>query len=426
MSRVLVVGGGVVGLCVAQACAQKGHRVVVVERGVPERDGGSFANAGMIVPSHIVPLASPGVVEQGLRWMWNPASPFHVQPRLSGDLLDWGWKLWRAATAEHVERAAPVLRDLHLASRERYRAWAAQWDDAFELIEKGLLMLCRTEHGLEEEAAAAERARRLGIAAEVLTSSQIAAIEPALRMTIAGGVHFKMDAHLTPAKLMAVLRRECERLGVELRHQMEVRGWRLSARRIDAAETASGAVAADEFVLCGGIWSTALARELGLRLPMQAGKGYSLTLEDPPARPRTCAILSEARVAMTPMAGALRFGGTMEIAGIDESVNPVRIDGIIRSVGEYLPDFTPSRFATAAVRTGLRPCSPDGLPYIGRFARFDNLSAATGHAMMGVSLAPVTGTLIAEIVSGEAPSIAIEALSPDRYGEGYRRVERAA
>ncbi|HET9762777.1 MAG TPA: FAD-dependent oxidoreductase [Casimicrobiaceae bacterium] len=426
MSRVLVVGGGVVGLCVAHACATKGHSVVVLERGAPERDGCSYANAGMIVPSHIVPLASPGVVEQGLRWMWNPASPFHVKPRLSGDLIDWGWKLWRAATAQHVERAAPVLRDLHLASRALYRTWAAQWENAFELVEKGLLMLCRTEHGLEEEAAAAERAQRLGIAAEVLTPSQLESIEPALRMIVAGGVHFRLDAHLTPGKLMAVLRRECERLGVELRHQTEARGWSASGRRIDAVETGSGAIAADEFVLCGGIWSMALARALGLRLPMQAGKGYSLTLDNPPTRPGTCAILSEARVAMTPMGTALRFGGTMEIAGIDESVNPVRIDGIVRSVGAYFPDFEPSRFATAAVRTGLRPCSPDGLPYIGRLSRFDNLSTATGHAMMGLSLAPISGKLIAEIVSGEPPSIAIEALSPDRYGEGHRRLDRAA
>jgi D-amino-acid dehydrogenase len=428
MSRgVVVVGGGVVGLCAAYWCAQKGHRVVVLERGAPERDDGcSFANAGMVVPSHIVPLASPGVVGQGLRWMWNPASPFHVKPRLSGDLLDWGWKLWRAATRDHVERAAPVLRDLHLASRTCYEQWAAQWDDAFELVERGLLMLCRTEHGLEEETAAAGRARRLGIAADVLTSNEVAELEPGLRTTVAGGVHYALDAHLTPHKLMAALRRECERLGVELRHHTEVRGWRASGRRVGAVQTSSGAVEADEFVLCGGIWSMGLARELGLRLPMQAGKGYSLTLDDPPTRPRTCAILSEARVAVTPMASALRFGGTMEIAGIDESVNPVRIDGIVRSVGAYLPDFAPSTFASAAVRTGLRPCSPDGLPYIGRFARFENLSTGTGHATMGLSLAPITGKLIAELISGEPPSCAIEALSPDRYGERYRGLERAA
>jgi D-amino-acid dehydrogenase len=238
-----------------------------------------------------------------------------------------------------------------------------------------------------------------------------------MRMAIAGGVYFPLDGHVTPGRLMATLQRETQRLGVELRYGTEARGWRVRDRRIDALETRAGSVEGDEFVLCGGIWSTGLAGELGLKLPMQAGKGYSLTLDRPPALPRICAILTEARVAMTPMGGALRFGGTMEIAGIDESVNPVRIGGIVKAVGAYYPDFTPSHFASASVRTGLRPCSPDGLPYIGRFARFANLSAATGHAMMGVSLAPITGKLIGELLSGERPSCAIDALSPDRYAE---------
>jgi D-amino-acid dehydrogenase len=414
--RIVVVGGGVVGLCVAYWCAQKGHRVVVLERGAPERDGCSFANAGMVVPSHFVPLASPGVVQLGLRWMWNPESPFHVEPRFSADLFDWGWKLWRAATREHVERAAPVLRDLHLASRACFTEWAARWDNAFELVEKGLLALCRTEHGLEEEARVAAFAQRLGVPAEVLSPAQVAALEPGIRMAVAGGVYFPRDAHLTPARLMAVLQRETERIGVHVRHHIDVRGWGATTDRIASVDTSAGPVEADEFVLCGGIWSTGLARQLGLRLPMQAGKGYSLTLASPPALPRICAILSEARVAMTPMGTALRFGGTMEITGIDERINPARIRGIVKSVGAYFPDVTPSHFESASVRTGLRPCPPDGLPYVGRFARFANLSTATGHAMMGVSLAPITGKLIAEILSDESPSCAIAALSPDRYG----------
>ncbi len=153
---------------------------------------------------------------------------------------------------------------------------------------------------------------------------------------------------------------------------------------------------------------------------MQAGKGYSLTLASPPALPRICAILSEARVAMTPMGAALRFGGTMEITGIDEGVNPARVRGIVKSVGAYFPEMTPSHFEHAAVRTGLRPCSPDGLPYIGRFGQFANLSAATGHAMMGVSLAPITGKVIAELLSDETPSCAISALRPDRYARPAR------
>src|SRR5262249_4437243 len=231
-------------------CAEKSHSVVVLERGAPERDGCSFANAGMLVPSHFVPLASPGVIAQGLRWMWDPESPFHVKPRLSGDLLDWAWKLSRASTPGRAERAAPVLRDLHLASRAIYEQWAAQWDNAFGLVEKGLLMLCRTEEGMESEARIAEQAKALGMPAEVLTAAGVAAREPDIRRRIAGGVYFPLDGHLVPGRLMAALRRETQRLGVELRHQTDVRGWRKQNGRIGAVETTAGVFEADEFVLC--------------------------------------------------------------------------------------------------------------------------------------------------------------------------------
>ncbi len=148
---------------------------------------------------------------------------------------------------------------------------------------------------------------------------------------------------------------------------------------------------------------------------MQAGKGYSLTVETPPVHPQICAILSEARVAMTPMGSAVRFGGTMELTNADEGLNPARIRGIVKSVTRYYPDVAPEHLQAARIRSGLRPCSPDGLPYVGRFRRFSNLSCATGHAMMGVSLAPITGKLIAQLLSGEPLSCPIDALSPDRY-----------
>ena len=422
--RVVVVGGGVVGLCVAYYCARRGRSVTVFERGEPERDGCSFANAGMVVPSHIVPLASPGVVALGLRHLWNPESPFHVQPRVSADLVDWGWKLGRAATREHVERSAPLLRDLHLGSRACYEELAAQSGNAFDLVENGLLMLCTTEHGLAEESEAAAYARHLGIPADELTAAEVAAREPALRMNVTGAVYYRQDAHLSPGRLMATLQRETARLGVELRHRTEIRGWRTQADRVVGVETSDGVTNADEFVLCAGIWSSALGRRLGLALPMQAGKGYSLTVAQPPALPRICAIMSEARVAVTPMGTSLRFGGTMEITGIDDSVHPARIRGIVKSVAACFPDVTRAHLDAATVRTGLRPCSPDGLPYVGRAGRFANLSVATGHAMMGVSLAPITGKLIAELLAGEAPSLAIGALAPDRFAA--RTAARAA
>ena len=413
--RVLIVGGGIIGLAVAHYCALKGHQVTVVERGAAERNGCSFANAGMIVPSHFIPLASPGVVALGLRWMWNPESPFHVQPRFSSELLDWGWKLYRAATPARVAAAAPVLRDLHLASRTCFQEWAARWGNEFELVEQGLLVLSNTDRGLEHETKTADYARQLGMPADVLTSAAAAELEPNIRMAIAGAVYYRLDAHLTPGRLMAVLRRKLQTAGAKLLHDTEVRGWLVDKARVSAVETSVGRIEADEFVLCAGVWSKQLARDLAIALPMQAGKGYSLTLDPAPVRPRVCAILSEARVAMTPMGGSLRFGGTMELTGIDETINPTRINGIVKSVGHYYPDVTPSHFEHASILSGLRPCSPDGLPYIGRFERFDNLSTASGHAMMGVSLAPITGKLMAELISGEPPSCSIAALRPDRY-----------
>jgi D-amino-acid dehydrogenase len=416
--RILIVGAGIVGLCIAYCCARRGHRVTLIERGGPDRDGCSFVNAGMVVPSHFVPLASPGMVPRALRWMWNRESPFYVKPRWSADLARWAWKFYRAATQARVDRAAPVLRDLHLASRDCYREWAALWNNDFNLAEGGLLVLCRTEHGLREEARTAAHARRLGIAAEVLAPSATAELEPDLRMAIAGSVYYPMDCHLTPERLMAALTREALQAGVEVSYEARVDGWRVTGDRIEAVRTSRAdraELSADEYVVCAGIWSQNLVRELGIRIPMQAGKGYSLTMEDPVSLPRRCAILSEARVAVTPMGASLRFAGTLEFSGIDERIDAARVRGIVNAVTAYYPDFTPAQLGQAAVRSGLRPCSPDGLPYVGRVSRYANLSLATGHAMMGISLGPVTGKLMGELLSEEPLSCSIAGLSPDRY-----------
>jgi D-amino-acid dehydrogenase len=415
--QVAVVGGGVAGLCTAYALARRGHAVTVLDEGTAEGGGCSYGNAGMIVPSHFVPLAAPGMVALGLRWMWSPESPFYIRPRPRLELLRWGLRFWRSANASHVARAAPLLRDLHLRSRRLFEEWSAAWGDGFGLTTTGLLMMCRTAHGLEEEGRAAEEARRLGIPAEVLTPAQTAERDPGLRLSIAGAVHYPLDAFLSPDRLMAGLQRESQRAGARICWGTRVTGWRTQGRRVAAALTGQGAVEADEYVLAAGIWSTPLARDLGLRLPMQAGKGYTLTLPHPARRPRLCAILSEARVAVTPMGQALRIGGTMELTGWEDPrrIAPARVRGILRSVAQYYPELTAEQFRDVPAWAGLRPCPPDGLPYLGRVARFENLSAATGHSMMGVSLGPVTGELMAQILSGEQPSLDVAPLRPDRF-----------
>jgi D-amino-acid dehydrogenase len=321
--------------------------------------------------------------------------------------MKWGLQFTRSANAEHVRRAAPLLCRLHLESRAAYEELASGVND-FHFEKRGVLVLCRTAHALEEEAALVEPARALGLHAEVLDRKGIEQIEPGVRIDALGAVRIAEDCNVEPRSLMDALQARCAAAGVEFRWNTEAGGWRTAGDRIRSF----GALEADQFVLAAGSWSSALARGLGLRLPMQPGKGYSLTLERPRRSPRYCSVLAEARVSASPMNGALRFGGSMELAGLDESINPIRVRGIVAAVQKYYPDFGAQDFEGVQPWHGLRPVTPDGLPYIGRSAVARNLVVATGHAMMGVSLGPVTGKLVADALQG-SPNV--ELLSPDRY-----------
>ncbi|HEY3414943.1 MAG TPA: FAD-dependent oxidoreductase [Armatimonadota bacterium] len=411
----IIIGGGVIGCCTAYYAMLKGHRVTLVERAPRSQNGCSMGNGGMIVPSHFIPLAAPGMVSLGMRMIMNPEGPFSIRPWANPGLAEWSWLFYRSATKQHVERCAPVLRDLNLASRRCYEELADLPEMDFGLVRKGLLMLCKTQHALDEEAKAAEMANALGVPAEVLSPHATAERDPAIRMDVAGSVHFPLDCHFVPGRFMAAIIGALERGGVNLLWSTEVAGCRTDGRRVVALKTDAGDLTADEYVLAGGAWSQGLARGLGLRLPMQAGKGYSMTLPSPRQLPEICSILTEARVAVTPMGSALRFAGTMEVGGLDQSVNSARVRGIVNSIPRYFPEFHAEDFGDAPVWVGLRPCSPDGMPYIGRTSRYDNLLIGTGHAMMGMSLGPVTGQLLAQLLSAEKPLLPLDAVSPDRW-----------
>ncbi len=412
--RVVVIGGGVIGLSVAARCASRGHRVTLVDA-TPRTRGSSLGNAGMIVPSHLVPLAAPGMVAMGIKWMANPESPFYIKPRFSLDLLRWGYRFWRASNPAQVRRAAPVLRDLHLASRAAY-AELADAGENLGLVKNGLLMLCKSPEVFHEEVETAQTACRLGLNAKILDAAQAASLEPGIEMDIHGAIHYAEDCHLDPRRYVESREQALLAAGGQLVYDARATDWRVRGRTIEALLTTAGEIVGDQYVLAGGAWSPELARRLGLRLPLQAGKGYSVTHPHPVQTPQICAILVEARVAVTPLGGALRFGGTMEIAGMDERINSRRVQGILKSIPNYYPAFSVGDFAGIEPWQGLRPCSPDGLPYLGRTRVADNLLVATGHAMMGLSLAPVTGQIIAALVDREPSPIDLELLSPDRFG----------
>ena len=414
--RVVICGSGVVGLSCAYFLLERGHRVVVVERGGPDRDCCSLGNAGFLSPSHFVPLAAPGIVGKAVQWMGNPESPFYVRPRFDPELLSWGWQFWRASDRERARKAAPLLRDLNLASRALYQELARSTQNDFGLTLEGLLMLVRTKRGLEEETRLAERCRELGMPAHVLDAAGVAALEPDVTLDVLGGVHYPLDAHLRPQAFVAALARLVRERGGEFVWNAELREWRREGDVVRAAITSDGEVGGDEFVVAAGSWTPLLCRSLGLRLPMQPGKGYSMTLDAPRQLPRHCFILQEARVAVTPMGRELRVGGTMELAGYDLTINPPRIRGLTRSFTTYFPAFRMEDFQGVTPWCGLRPCTPDGLPYVGRAPRWRNVTIAAGHAMMGMSEGPITGKVVSEILSGRTPSIDVAALDPGRYG----------
>lgn len=412
--RIVVIGAGAVGLCVAFYARQRGHEVAIVER---ERDGGdscSLGNAGLISPSHFVPLAEPGKIQKALSSFLDSRSPFYLRPRLDLDLMRWGLLFLRASLPARARRNAPVLRDLLLASRALHSELAAALGDAQRLETRGLFMLCRTQAGLDEEARIAEQARALGIETELCTPARAAELDPGARMEIVGAVHYPGDAHLVPMRFVPALV-DALRKDVALHWRHEVTGWRVEAGRVAAVATPHGEIAGDEFVLAGGSWSRGLLRELGVRLPLEAGKGYSLTHPSPRQLPGLPSVLVEASMAATPMAGALRLAGTMEISGIGSPDLPERIRQLADSFVQYFPDFRAQDFQALVPWRGLRPCSADGLPYVGRVAGYGNLSLATGHAMLGITLAPITGELVAQLLSDEPPRLPLEPLSPSRY-----------
>ena len=414
MTHIGIVGGGIIGLCSAYYLHKAGHRVTLFDQNTLT-DGCSFGNAGMIVPSHIIPLAQPGMIAKGMRWMLNATSPFYVKPRLSVELARWGWLFYRHATPEHVEQSIPVLRDISLLSKTLYQDLAANGDLTFEWQERGLMMLYKTASAEQEMAHEAGVANRAGIDAQVLSGQQVQEREPNTRVDVRGAVLYPGDAHLNPGELVRSLIVYLRREGVTILENQAVIGFEKSGLRVNAIHTAQGSYAVDEVVIAGGAWSPDVARLLDVPLSVQGGKGYSFMLRNIKTNIRMPAIMLEARATATPMGANLRFAGTLEVAGTDMSVNLNRVRGIVQSINQYYPDIPVAMPGIESVWRGLRPCSPDGLPYIGRTKRYDNVLLATGHGMMGVSLGPATGKLISELVSNQNKSMDIFVFNPDRF-----------
>ena len=415
--KVVIVGGGIVGLSAAFYLQEAGHQVVVIDKD-DLLQGCSYGNAGYICPSHFIPLATPGIVKQGLRWMWNSESPFYVQPRLDLDLIRWGWHFMRSATAQKVAAAAIPLRDISLLSQQEYARWSTLPGMNFSYQHKGLLEIFKTEQMAEHCHHTWQQACALGLSdTRLLNREELQAMEPNTRIDALGALYFGCDAHCYPNLLIPQLIDLLKKRGVEFITHAQVTGFDKLHDKVTKVVYDKGTVNADQVVVATGSWGRQTAALLGVRIPLMPGRGYSVTLE-PPAGVQLNypSILIEGRVAITPLtAGLIRFGGTMEITPQDTPPRYNRVKGILRAVETFYPDLSVPFPTKDKIWYGYRPCSADGLPYIGKISSYRNVVVATGHSMLGLSLGAGTGKLVQEIVDERPASMDIRPFAVERF-----------
>jgi D-amino-acid dehydrogenase len=381
-SDVAVVGGGAVGVCCALELARRGARVTLYERGPTVASGCSAGNAGLICPSHSTPIANPTSLRNGLRWMWKRDSPFYLRPRPA--VLPWLARF--ALASRHPEEGAAAIRELSMASLELHAELGEELDTSFERT--GTLNVYETHEGLEAEARAAARS---GLSFEVFDADGTRELEPALVGPAVGSIRYPREGRVDPRRFVEAVASAAAAAGADIRTDTEIG----ALDQLDA----------ETVVVAAGAWSKRL-----VKLPLEGGKGYHVDYERSEDTPRMPAWVQETWTIATPLPDRLRLSGTLELAGLDLSICERRVDKI-RAGGERWFRGLRSR-RVLETWAGLRPCLPDGLPAIGRL---DGVVVATGHAMKGVSLAPVTGRLIAQLLAGEPPDHELALFRPDRF-----------
>lgn len=404
---VIVVGAGAIGAAVAAEVAARGRSVVVVDRGADWAAGCSWGNAGLICPSHAGPWATRADVSQGARWMLRRDSPLGLRPRPA--LVPFLGRLL-TLPAERVEASRLLSRRLCLESLALHEKLATEHDTGF--ARHGLLDSYWTRGGLDRAGVAAELHRASGVRCEVLDADATRDLEPALGPGVEGGVFFPDEAHCDPAAYVAAEATRALERGARFVPHADVVGIDPSGRGRTTVLTTQGAFRADEVVVAAGAWSRTLAFSIGHRIPLQPGKGYTVDLtagdREPLARPL---MLQEARIAVTPLHGRLRLAGTMELSGIDTSIDRRRIAAIHRAGVSMMPGWSDA--PVQRMWAGMRPCTPDGLPLIGRLGQGSRITLATGHAMLGLTLAPLTGLQVADVLDGTVDDD-VAAMDPTR------------
>ncbi|MGE3298630.1 MAG: NAD(P)/FAD-dependent oxidoreductase [Porticoccaceae bacterium] len=409
---VAIIGGGVIGLALALHLLDAGRSVLVLEQG-GVGSGASHGNCGTITPSHALPLSLPGMIGQALRWMAARDAPFYVQPRLDFELLSWLLGFARRCNWETARRVGRARAELLTHSRLWLAELIAREQIACEFVESGLLTVFGSQQAFDRSRYLERELPAIGIAIEAWTPAQVQAAEPALKPGLVAGHWYPGDARLRPDRFVVALAERVRGRGGEIREQARVDRFQQAGDGL-AAVVAGQTIVASQIVLCAGSWSPGLTRALGLRIPLQPGKGYSITYSRPGLCPTLPLVLREPSVCVTSWGSGYRLGSTMEFAGFDASLNRVRLDALVRGARRFL--IEPEGPARIEEWGGWRPMSVDELPIIGASSRFANLHYATGHGMLGVSMAVATGRLLAAALCGRVPELDLGPYAPRRFG----------
>jgi len=411
---VVVVGGGVIGASCAHALASAGATVLLLDKGEFGR-GCSHGNCGYISPSHILPLCRPGAVLSSFKTLLQRNSAFQMRFQFSRAFWWWMWQFARKCNQVDMLQAGHARQALLDESRKLYTRMIAEgtlqncdWET------KGLLFVHKSMAHFEQYAATDALLREeFGLGARAISETELLEMEPALKPGVAGAWHYECDAHLRSDKLMASWQKRLVEEGVSLRENCELIDLEQGDGGIAAVITTAGKIEVDQVVFATGAWTRLLNKQLRISVPIEPGKGYSITMRRPDLSPRFPMIFEDHHVAITPFQEGYRVGSTMEFTGFDRSLNPARLKLLTDAAQLYLHDPIVEPYLETWY--GWRPMSCDGVPLIGRIPRMKNGWMAAGHSMLGVSMAPSTGRLLAELMLGKHPHIDPHPYRLDRF-----------
>lgn len=410
---ILIIGGGIIGAACAFEMTRRGASVVVIDKREIGH-GCSYGNAGWVTPCFAMPLPMPGMFFKSLKWLIDPDSPLYIKPTCSWQLVRWLLRFLRSMNVAAMQRAVTALTELSKYSLEEYRRLDAERPGAFELQLRGLLMVATTGAGLDATRLQMTLVGQHGIPGRELDADGVRALEPAITGSdLCGGVFFPNEAHMEPLAAVRALVEGAQARGADVRPQTEVFEIERSGRRVLGLKTTRGWIEADQIVLATGAWSPQFASSLDLRVPVLSGKGYAVIVEPFLPAPRIPCMLIEKKVAVTPRKSTVRLAGTLELVGVDETITPRRVQAMINGARQYLS--VPAEPQIVEVWRGLRPCTPDGLPIIGRPPHLDNVVVATGHQMLGLQTAPATGRLVADLLTGQSPAFDPSPFRTERF-----------